>query len=620
MNRTLSVLFLLIACGDKADETDGAGDADPTVDWGDTDTDTDTDMDTDMDTDTDTDTGDDPMDADGDGSDASEDCDDDDPDVHPGADERCDGVDNDCDDEIDEDDAVDADTFHVDADGDGFGDPGATATACEQREGLTTDATDCDDSSADARPGGVEVCDRLDNDCDGSTDFDAWIPDDHLDVAAAVDAGAAMRVCVDAGTWDATGLEPSAALELEGVGIDQTILDGGDGPMFITDASLRLARMTLTNVGHTDETSSGAALYEGDGGLVLEELRFDAPDHAASYGAFAYVEGGDITVRDVEIDGPAVTTTGSWYGFFYTYEGALDVDGLDVHDGHFQGADAEVSSYGVLYTDGDEADVLLSNVSVRDNTFDFRFVYGLIYCEEDTYGDGTFEDLHASGNDVVASATFYGALSLDDFEGDVRVMNVSIVGNTLSYGQGTYGWLGYSEYSSGVSLSNLLIAGNHQEAVDTDAPGRTIYDWVGPATGENWTIAHNTLGADTDGPAETIDLSGDWTLRNLDITGNDGLATGTLVSADGTLDIDHVNVSEQVEPTLFADSSGERTAATALAGDPLYTDVTGSDPTDWDLTLQSTSPLIDAGDPTILDADGSTSDIGAYGGPLGGSW
>ena len=36
---------------------------------------------------------------------------------------------------------------------------------------------------------------------------------------------------------------------------------------------------------------------------------------------------------------------------------------------------------------------------------------------------------------------------------------------------------------------------------------------------------------------------------------------------------------------------------------------------DWDLHLSTTSPLIDAGDPTILDPDGSPSDIGVYGGP-----
>ncbi len=36
-----------------------------------------------------------------------------------------------------------------------------------------------------------------------------------------------------------------------------------------------------------------------------------------------------------------------------------------------------------------------------------------------------------------------------------------------------------------------------------------------------------------------------------------------------------------------------------------------------DFHLQKYSPMIDAGDPTILDRDGSRSDIGLYGGPYG---
>jgi hypothetical protein len=37
------------------------------------------------------------------------------------------------------------------------------------------------------------------------------------------------------------------------------------------------------------------------------------------------------------------------------------------------------------------------------------------------------------------------------------------------------------------------------------------------------------------------------------------------------------------------------------------------DPADWDLSLAAGSGLIDAGDPTLTDAAGTRSDIGAYG-------
>jgi len=41
---------------------------------------------------------------------------------------------------------------------------------------------------------------------------------------------------------------------------------------------------------------------------------------------------------------------------------------------------------------------------------------------------------------------------------------------------------------------------------------------------------------------------------------------------------------------------------------------------DWDLTLQPTSALIDAGDPAVSDPDGTNSDIGAHGGPGAANW
>jgi len=45
-----------------------------------------------------------------------------------------------------------------------------------------------------------------------------------------------------------------------------------------------------------------------------------------------------------------------------------------------------------------------------------------------------------------------------------------------------------------------------------------------------------------------------------------------------------------------------------------------TDWSEWDLHLTSGSALIDAGDPSLLDPDGTVSDIGAYGGPGAADW
>ncbi|MBW2255333.1 MAG: hypothetical protein JRI25_12135, partial [Deltaproteobacteria bacterium] len=103
----------------------------------------------------------------------SDDCDDTDGDIHPGAEEVCDGDDNDCDGETDEDDAVDAPTWWVDSDGDGFGDPLESRRACTQPAGWVGNDEDCDDADASSFPGADEYCDGADNDCDGEVDEDA---------------------------------------------------------------------------------------------------------------------------------------------------------------------------------------------------------------------------------------------------------------------------------------------------------------------------------------------------------------------------------------------------------------------------------------------------------------
>lgn len=133
------------------------------------------------------------IDADGDGVEEAEDCDDGDPAVFPGADEVCDGVDQDCDDLVDEA-AVDMGQWHVDADGDGFG-SAELLSACTQPSGTSTLGGDCDDSVASIHPDGVELCDGLDQDCDVSVDEGTlstfWIDadgDGYGDLAAPVDA------------------------------------------------------------------------------------------------------------------------------------------------------------------------------------------------------------------------------------------------------------------------------------------------------------------------------------------------------------------------------------------------------------------------------------------------
>ncbi len=109
-------------------------------------------------------------DADADGFTIAEgDCDDVDPSVRPDAAERCDGVDENCNGEIDEGALA---VWYADADGDGFGNAETGVAACDAPQNHVQDASDCDDLAPDVFPGAPERCNEMDDDCDGATDED----------------------------------------------------------------------------------------------------------------------------------------------------------------------------------------------------------------------------------------------------------------------------------------------------------------------------------------------------------------------------------------------------------------------------------------------------------------
>jgi len=106
----------------------------------------------------------------------SGDCDDNDADINPDATEICDGIDNNCDDAIDDSDTgLDTSTqttWYVDDDGDGYGDAIDSQQRCNAPSGYVDDSDDCDDNDADISPDATEECDGVDNDCNELIDDD----------------------------------------------------------------------------------------------------------------------------------------------------------------------------------------------------------------------------------------------------------------------------------------------------------------------------------------------------------------------------------------------------------------------------------------------------------------
>ncbi|MEL0457599.1 MopE-related protein, partial [Flavobacteriaceae bacterium SZ-1-7] len=132
----------------------------------------------------------DTVDADGDGENSDTDCDDSDPAINSAATEILyDGIDNDCNpatpDTIDADgDGENSDTdcddsnpainsstvWYADTDGDGYGDITNSVASCTQPAGYVADDSDCDDTTISVHPNAPEICDGIDNNCDGNID------------------------------------------------------------------------------------------------------------------------------------------------------------------------------------------------------------------------------------------------------------------------------------------------------------------------------------------------------------------------------------------------------------------------------------------------------------------
>ena len=147
--------------------------------------------------------------------------------TYPGAPELCDGLDNDCDGARDDNAGT---LWYPDGDLDTWGAIGDGARACTRPPGFVATTGDCNDSDPRFFPGATEVCDTVDNDCDGSIDEGAtttWYRDaDGDSFGASTDTRAACSApegyvvsandCNDA----AASINPAAAEVCDGLDND----------------------------------------------------------------------------------------------------------------------------------------------------------------------------------------------------------------------------------------------------------------------------------------------------------------------------------------------------------------------------------------------------------------
>jgi hypothetical protein len=408
-----------------------------------------------------------PVDRDGDGFEIGEDCDDEEAAIHPGAEERCDGLDDDCDGAVDEE-PVDPIALFVDGDADGYG--GAEEGAgCTPGVLQATVGGDCDDEDPGANPGAVEICNGgIDDDCDGLSDDDdapagtaAWYADTDLD---GYGGGAATLSCAG----------PVGSTE-----------DGSD----CNDADPSIHPGALERCDGIDNDCDPFSLETGS--VFVGGVRYGSIQD----GIDAAPDGGTVKVCN-----------GTWFENLLIDHRHLTIEG--------SGADVSI-------VDGSHASSVLvadhgSVVTLRSLTFQHGDTAGsgggvdAVHAESLTMEDCVVAENHADGDaggiagpaygptqitgtivrDNDAAGSGGGALLYNRREWTTDIADSQFLGNQAYAGGGVA--FGTARHDGRVSITNSVIDGNRAEAPDgwTYSYGGGIYSECGLAL-QGVTVSNN---------------------------------------------------------------------------------------------------------------------------------
>jgi hypothetical protein len=532
-------------------------------------------------------TTDDNVDYDGDGfspCDLPGDCDDTDIGASPATRERCDGLDTDC------DPSSDAPGGEVDNDGDGY-------WGCEG---------DCDDADGGINPTAADRCgDALDQDCDGDADGSCVectveLTDPGVDDLPAALAACPAVLCLGPGDWPGNidlggcatrivGLDGAPATRIVGDG-DGTVvrIDSGEGPDTILEG--------LTIIGGVASGADGGGISVAQSGPVLRRLIVRGN---------SAVTGGGIRLDDADVELSQCTVADN------------DASGFP-----FAG--------GGLYVSGGTVNVDRS--TIRDNTTSIGIGGGGAFVGG---ASATVQTSLIEGN---VAALDGGGLAFVEATADLS--NLRILENRTG-SAGTGGGLFFQD--SAATLQHLLVAENSSllegagiNVVECLPPGVTLSHAMLLAN-----TATNTGGAVRSKQGSLFDIEqatfvgnsashGGAVMFNQTSTGSvravsatHNIATSATIRTDnfamesgGELGWANVilNTPGNLGPLTDVDVVGD-----LLASDPGH-DLSALDPTSWRLTLDPLSPLVDGGEPGVLDPDGSPADIGAFGGPGADGW
>ncbi len=580
------------------------------------------------------------VDADGDGYAPGEgDCDDADTSVHPGAEEVCDGKDNDC------DGVVPADEADADYDGsrvcggdcddeDELTHPGARER-CDDKDNdcdgtveddLDEDADgqsicegDCDDEDPTRVVGNPEICDLVDNDCSSFVDDIDEDGDGYSPCAAGGDCDDADEhaypVIVDIGfeeDGDGTPEAPYNTLADGLANLDEICrtmvlmpgeyemnLDWDQGELQINGGGTAPGQVTLRSRVDADSGDPVGRILEVSGGSSVGLV------NVTLTGSRASVDGGAIKAQasDVYLSGVVVqgNSAGGDGGAVAVSSGTLTIE-----DSVLRNNTASDDGGAVAVVDGRYDD---RGSRYEDNTAGARGGAVFVSSAEVSVVGSTFDDNGAT--DDGGAAVFVQPLSLR-VEGTKFWLNtaglvgggLSIVGADVSEGVVRNNW--FQDNLSGQTGGGIDVSGSR----------------AGFVMANNTFGCNRTSGEGADVHVDAVTADNLWILANAAAfsTGDSGIYVEP--GAGGTVDW-NVGYGVSSGRDFSVEGGGGGSENTVVNPNFVAWDC---DPSLADITPGSPSPLTDAG-PTTADAagpswytdwdddDGSRNDIGATGGP-----